>query len=99
MKTRLAFTLTLAGVAASVTPAAAQSLRPNILVIFDPSGSMQLDATSTWAGERVNESAGSCAAPPAGKVSRLFALKAALREALAQVGTDEANFGLMSFPQ
>jgi MYXO-CTERM domain-containing protein len=92
----LALALVAAGASA---PAAAQSLRPNILIIFDTSGSMQLDAASTWAGERVNESTPSCTAPPAGKVSRLFSLKAALREALAQVGTDEANFGLMSFPQ
>ncbi|HET6283738.1 MAG TPA: MopE-related protein, partial [Polyangia bacterium] len=80
-------------------PARAQSLRPNILVIFDTSGSMQLDDTNTWAGERVNEAAASCPAAPAGKFSRLYSLKTALREALAQVGTDEANFGLMSFPQ
>jgi MYXO-CTERM domain-containing protein len=100
MKTRLAFTLVatvLCGLAAA--PVRAQSLRPNILVIFDTSGSMQLDATETWAGERINEAAGSCPAVPAGKASRLYSLKAAIRNALAQVGTDEANFGLMSFPQ
>ncbi|HVX96579.1 MAG TPA: MopE-related protein [Polyangia bacterium] len=99
MKTRFALGLALATVSATAAPAAAQSLRPNILVVFDTSGSMQLDASESWAGERVNESAGSCPAVPAGKVSRLYSLKAALREALAQVGTDEANFGLMSFPQ
>jgi MYXO-CTERM domain-containing protein len=99
MKNRLALAIASLGVGLVAAPAAAQSLRPNILVIFDTSGSMQLDGTSTWAGERVNEAAGSCPAVPAGKVSRLYALKAALREALAQVGTDEANFGLMSFPQ
>jgi MYXO-CTERM domain-containing protein len=99
MKKAFALGLALAGVFAAAAPAAAQSLRPNILVIFDTSGSMQLDATSSWAGERVNEAAGSCPAVPAGKASRLFSLKAAIREALAQVGTDEANFGLMTFPQ
>jgi MYXO-CTERM domain-containing protein len=99
MKTRLAFGLALAAVGTAATPAAAQSLRPNILIVFDTSGSMQLDATSTWAGERINETAGSCPAAPAGAASRLFSLKAAIRGALAQVGTDEANFGLMSFPQ
>jgi Putative metal-binding motif len=98
MKTRLALVFALAAVGGAA-PAAAQSLRPNILIVFDTSGSMQLDELSTWAGERVNEQAGSCTAPPVGKVSRLFSLKTALREALAQVGTDEANFGLMSFPQ
>ena len=100
---RSAFALTLiitvALMGATAAPAAAQSLRPNILFVFDTSGSMQLDASETWAGERINESAGSCPAVPAGKTSRLFALKTAIREALAQVGTDEANFGLMSFPQ
>jgi len=99
MKTRLAFGLALASVSAAAAPAAAQSLRPNILILFDTSGSMQLDATETWAGERVNEAAGSCPAAPAGKFSRLYSLKAAIRDALAQVGTDEANFGLMTFPQ
>jgi hypothetical protein len=84
---------------AIAAPAAAQSLRPNILLVFDTSGSMQLDGASTWAGERVNEQAMSCTPPGVGKVSRITSLKAALREALAQVGTDEANFGLMSFPQ
>jgi MYXO-CTERM domain-containing protein len=96
---RLAFVATLATVSAVATTAGAQSLRPNILILFDTSGSMQLDATESWAGERVNESASSCPAAPAGKVSRLYSLKTAIREALAQVGTDEANFGLMSFPQ
>jgi hypothetical protein len=99
MNKRLAFALVLAAVGATAAPAAAQSLRPNILILFDTSGSMQLDATESWAGERINESAGSCPAVPAGKASRLYSLKAALRDALAQVGTDEANFGLMSFPQ
>jgi MYXO-CTERM domain-containing protein len=32
-------------------------------------------------------------------MSRIFSLKKALREALAQVGTDEANFGLMRYPE
>jgi MYXO-CTERM domain-containing protein len=99
MKTRLAFGLALAAVGSFAAPAAAQSLRPNILILFDTSGSMQLDATETWAGERINESVPSCPAAPAGAASRLYSLKAAIRAALAQVGTDEANFGLMSFPQ
>src|SRR5690348_7071030 len=99
MKKRFAFALGLVAVGATAAPATAQSLRPNILILFDTSGSMQLDASETWAGERVNESVNSCPAVPAGKASRLFSLKAAIRDALAQVGTDEANFGLMSFPQ
>jgi hypothetical protein len=99
MKTRLAFTLAFVTAGLSGATARAQSLRPNVLIIFDTSGSMQLDATETWAGERVNEAAASCPAVPAGKASRLYSLKAAIRNALAQIGTDEANFGLMSFPQ
>jgi MYXO-CTERM domain-containing protein len=35
----------------------------------------------------------------AGQTSRIFALKKALREALVQVGTDEANFGLARYPE
>ncbi|HVZ71820.1 MAG TPA: MopE-related protein [Polyangia bacterium] len=99
MKRLLLSLAAVAAIGAAARPAAAQSLRPNILIIFDTSGSMQLDASETWAGERINESAGSCPAAPAGKASRLYSLKAAIRGALAQVGTDEANFGLMSFPQ
>ena len=73
MKRRLALTLALAAAGASA-PAAAQSLRPNILVIFDTSGSMQLDATSSWAGERVNEATPSpetCFPRPRHSLSRI----------------------------
>ena len=31
--------------------------------------------------------------------SRIYSLKSGIRAALAQVGTDEANFGLMSLPR
>jgi MYXO-CTERM domain-containing protein len=69
--------------------ARAQSLRPNILVVFDTSGSMLHndtdDGTALCAGN--------------GSASRIFSLKKALRDALAQVGTDEANFGLMRYPE
>ncbi|HXI58349.1 MAG TPA: MopE-related protein [Polyangia bacterium] len=99
MTRRLVWGVAAAAALLTARPASAQSLRPNILIVFDTSGSMQLDETSTWAGERINEQAMSCPAAPAGKFSRLYALKTALREALAQTGTDEANFGLMSFPQ
>ena len=34
-----------------------------------------------------------------GQTSRIYSMKNAIRAALAQVGTDEANFGLMRFPQ
>ena len=105
MNKRLAFGLAFALVGAAAGPAAAQSLRPNILILFDTSGSMQLDATETWAGERINESAGSCPAVPAGKVSRLFSLKASAKkvpwyesldgtiEGAAKVGPDRIYVG------
>lgn len=69
----------------------AQSLRPNIMFIFDTSGSMDENTGGSWVGENTNI----C---PGGATSRLYNLKSALRAALAQAGTDEANFGLMSFP-
>jgi MYXO-CTERM domain-containing protein len=68
--------------------AGAQALRPNIMVLFDTSGSMlsgNADGSPLCGG--------------AGTASRIYSLKAALRAALAEVGTDEANFGLMRFPQ
>ena len=79
----------VAVIAASGGVAQAQSLRPNILVIFDTSGSMLNNNT--------NDGSPLCAG--AGNTSRIYNLKRALRESLAQVGTDEANFGLMRFPQ
>jgi len=73
------------------TPGAAraQSLRPNILVIFDTSGSMLHNQTDD----------GSPLCNGNGTSSRIYSLKKALRDSMAQVGTDEANFGLMRFPQ
>jgi hypothetical protein len=82
----------LLGVAAAVTvpsvAAQAQSLRPNILFIFDTSGSMLN-----------NSKDGSPLCTGGGTNSRIYALKKALRDSLAQVGSDEANFGLMRYPQ
>src|SRR6185369_9888572 len=40
-----------------------------------------------------------CNNSAAGQTTRIYAMKNALRAALAQVGTDEANFGLMRFPE
>jgi len=68
--------------------AQAQALRPNILVLFDTSGSM-LNGGSD----------GSPLCGGSGTSSRIYNMKNALRQAMAQVGTDEANFGLMRFPQ
>ena len=69
--------------------ARAQSLRPNILVVFDTSGSMLHNDTDD--GTKLCNGNGSN--------SRIYSLKNALRAALAQVGTDEANFGLMRYPE
>jgi MYXO-CTERM domain-containing protein len=81
--------LAAAAVVAAAGTARAQSLRPNILVVFDTSGSMLHndadDGTKLCNGN--------------GATSRIFSLKNALRAALAQVGTDEANFGLMRYPE
>jgi MYXO-CTERM domain-containing protein len=79
----LAATVSLAG------GAQAQSLRPNILVVFDTSGSM-LHNDADDGSKLCNDN---------GTSSRIFSLKKALRDALAQVGTDEANFGLMRYPE
>src|SRR5207249_1402928 len=40
-----------------------------------------------------------CSATTGGTSSRIYSLKQALREAMAEVGTDEANFGLMRYPE
>jgi MYXO-CTERM domain-containing protein len=69
--------------------ARAQSLRPNILVVFDTSGSMLHNDADD----------GSALCGGTGSSSRIYSLKKALRDALAQVGTDEANFGLMRYPE
>jgi MYXO-CTERM domain-containing protein len=68
--------------------AEAQSLRPNVLVLFDTSGSMLNGGKD-----------GSPLCTGGGTASRIYNMKNALRQAMAQVGTDEANFGLMRFPQ
>ena len=74
------------------TAAHAQSLRPNIMFVFDTSVSMR-DNNS---GDQVAEGHNICGSGTTG--SRLYGLKSGIRAALAQAGTDEANFGLMSFP-
>jgi MYXO-CTERM domain-containing protein len=79
----------IAGAAAS---ARAQSLRPNIMFLVDTSGSMHEDSNG------MNQADGTTVCPQS-TTSRLYSLKSGLRAALQQVGTDEANFGLMSFPE
>jgi len=85
----------LAGVALAGSDAWAQSLRPNIMVLLDTSGSMlynqALDGSPLCNTNMQNTTNG--------QTSRVYNMKNALRAALAQVGTDEANFGLMRFPQ
>jgi MYXO-CTERM domain-containing protein len=78
-----------AGLALASTAAQAQALRPNVLILFDTSGSMLQS--------QANDGSPICNGN--GTSSRIYRLKNALRDALAQVGTDEANFGLMRFPQ
>jgi Notch 1 len=87
----LAAALFLAGAA----PARAQSLRPNILFLFDTSGSMHEDSNL------VDREDGTSVCPlnTTSPTSRIFSLKSGIRQALQEVGTDEANFGLMSFPE
>ena len=71
----------------------AQAIRPNILILFDTSGSMLYN--------QANDGSPLCAGGQQanGQTSRIYNMKHALRDALAEVGTDEANFGLMRFPQ
>jgi MYXO-CTERM domain-containing protein len=77
----------------AIAPAArAQSLRPHIMFVFDTSGSMLDNASGNAVGEGTNICGTSSTS------SRLYGLKSGIRAALAQAGTDEANFGLMSFP-
>ena len=106
VRAALLVSVALGLVAAATTRARAQSLRPNILFIFDTSGSMAENAGGMGVGEGTNICMGittTTGNPPRttttdGTTSRIYNLKAALRSALAQVGSDEANFGLMSFP-
>ena len=85
----------LAGVSLSAAAAHAQALRPNILVLLDTSGSMlysQARDGSPLCNDTMQNTTN-------GQTSRVYNMKNAIRAALAQVGTDEANFGLARFPQ
>lgn len=77
---------------AAAGPARAQSLRPNIMFLVDTSGSMHENSSL------VDQADGTTVCPQS-TTSRLYSLKSGLRAALQDVGTDEANFGLMSFPE
>jgi MYXO-CTERM domain-containing protein len=92
MSNRLTLVLAIAGVTLVAAPAGAQSLRPNIMFLVDTSGSMHEDSNL------VDRADGTTVCPQS-TTSRLYSLKSGLRAALQQVGTDEANFGLMSFPE
>jgi MYXO-CTERM domain-containing protein len=82
-------------------PAAeAQALKPNILIIFDTSGSMsdnnQFNTLARTDGSEIcKDSNGNIL----GTDRRIYLMKKALRDTLTQVGTDEANLGLARFPQ
>jgi Notch 1 len=78
--------------ATRATPARAQSLRPNIMFLFDTSGSMHENSAL------VDQEDGTSVCPTS-TTSRIYSLKSGIRQALQEVGTDEANFGLMSFPE
>jgi MYXO-CTERM domain-containing protein len=88
---KLALSLAVAAVAVAA-PAHAQSLRPNIMFLFDTSISMREDTN----GNEQQDNTNIC---PGATTSRIYNLKSGIRAALQQVGTDEANFGLMSFPE
>ncbi|HVY39050.1 MAG TPA: MopE-related protein [Polyangia bacterium] len=77
------------GALAVAGTAQAQTIKPNILIVFDTSGSMLNNNTND----------GSPLCNNGGQNSRIYNLKHALRDALAQIGTDEANFGLMRYPE
>jgi MYXO-CTERM domain-containing protein len=89
--TVFAATVTLT-VVSGAARARAQSLRPNIMFLFDTSISMREDVNGT----EQNDDTNICPGPT---TSRIYNLKSGIRSALQQVGTDEANFGLMSFPE
>ena len=95
MNKKLALVLGSARGAGAGRPAAAhaQALRPNILILLDTSGSMLYSQS--------NDGSPLCtgANHANGQTSRVYNMKNAIRAALAQVGTDEANFGLARFPQ
>src|SRR5215831_15282234 len=82
---------TFAALSLAAAVANAQALRPNILILLDTSGSMLYN--------QVNDGSPLCNNNTNGQGSRVFNMKNAIRAALAQAGTDEANFGLARFPQ
>jgi len=91
MKSALLLASSLALLFGAAGTARAQSLRPNVLIILDTSGSMLYN--------QANDGSPLCNNNANGQTSRVYNMKHAIRDALAEVGTDEANFGLMRFPQ
>jgi hypothetical protein len=78
---------------ALATPAAAQDIKPRILLIFDTSGSMGFDLATgeDTLGDNSREYPGN------GGVSRLSVAKAVISDILQS--TSEADFALMRYPQ
>ncbi len=86
---------TLTGLALAAGAAHAEVLRPNIMILLDTSGSMLYNQAydgSPLCNDTTQHTT-------QGRSSRVYNMKNAIRSALTQVGTDEANFGLMRFPQ
>src|SRR5215831_12810106 len=95
-KKRALVVVAFSGLALAAATAHAQALRPNVLIMQDTSGSMLYNQAGQ---NQNNDGSPLCNNSANGQTTRIYAMKNALRAALAQVGTDEANFGLMRFPQ
>ena len=75
MRNRFTLVLATAAITLAAAPARAQSLRPNIMFLFDSSGSMHQDSSGTdWAD-------GTTVCPQSTN-SRIYSLKSGLRAAL-----------------
>jgi len=85
--------LTVLAAAALATPAAAQDVKPRILVIFDTSGSMGFDIESGQPTGGDN----SVEYPGNGGISRLFVAKRVIRSIVET--TAEVEFALLRYPQ
>ncbi|MHC4816034.1 MAG: MopE-related protein, partial [Planctomycetota bacterium] len=69
------------------------TIKPKILILFDTSGSMRKDGNNVDQGGD-----GSPLCSSQGQNSRIYALKAALFDALQGMGAEEVDFALATFP-
>jgi MYXO-CTERM domain-containing protein len=90
---RTALVTLLVGGFAALSPAAAQNIKPRILVVFDTSGSMGFDLANGSATGGDN----SVDYPGDGGTSRLAVAKQVISEMVET--TSEVEFGLMRYPQ